>query len=183
MFFSQSPRLFFSSLLTFFYLILSSNAAAQLPTSEVQALRDIAKVLEKTDWNFDVDPCSDKLNWHTSSENAVNCSCSYSSGTICHVTSIVLKSQSLPGTLPKDLGNLPYLQEIDLTRNYLNGTIPREWGSSKLVSISLLGNRLTGSIPKELGNITTLKSLVLEINQLSGNIPPELGNLTSIERL
>ncbi|XP_059442079.1 probable leucine-rich repeat receptor-like serine/threonine-protein kinase At3g14840 [Corylus avellana] len=72
---------------------------------------------------------------------------------------------------------------IDLTRNYLNGSIPQGWGSSpKLVNISLLGNRLTGPIPKELANITTLKSFVVEFNNLSGNLPPELGNMSSIER-
>ncbi|RDX62656.1 putative leucine-rich repeat receptor-like serine/threonine-protein kinase, partial [Mucuna pruriens] len=71
----------------------------------------------------------------------------------------------------------------DLTRNYLNGTIPPQWGSLNLVNISILGNRITGTIPKELGNITTLKSLVLEFNQLSGALPPELGNLPQLERL
>ncbi|KAB1216422.1 hypothetical protein CJ030_MR4G029200 [Morella rubra] len=112
----------------------------------------------------------------------------------------VLKEQNLPGTLPLDLVRFPYLEEIDLTRNYLNGTIPPQWGSVKLGSYrsSLLGNRLTGSIPKELANITTLKSIfqsisnkelgfvnpsVVEYNQLSGNLPPELGNLSSLERI
>ncbi|OMO74702.1 hypothetical protein CCACVL1_16525 [Corchorus capsularis] len=95
----------------------------------------------------------------------------------------VLKSQNLPGSLPKELVNFPYLQEIDLSRNFLNGTIPAEWGSMQLVNISILGNRLTGPIPKELGNITTLKSISAEFNQLSGALPPELGNLPQIERM
>nr|XP_028944941.1 probable LRR receptor-like serine/threonine-protein kinase At1g53420 [Malus domestica] len=70
----------------------------------------------------------------------------------------ILRSQDLQGTLPVELVNLTYLQEIDLNRNYLSGTIPPEWSSLPLLNISLLGNRLTGSIPKELGDITTLKS-------------------------
>ncbi|XP_059442078.1 probable leucine-rich repeat receptor-like serine/threonine-protein kinase At3g14840, partial [Corylus avellana] len=70
----------------------------------------------------------------------------------------------------------------DLTRNYLNGSIPPEWRSTQLVNISLLGNRLTGSIPRELAHITTLKSFTVEFNQLSGNLPPELGHMPSIER-
>ncbi|GLT38037.1 hypothetical protein SLA2020_123080 [Shorea laevis] len=94
-----------------------------------------------------------------------------------------LKAQSLQGTLPPELVRLPYLQVIDLSRNYLSGTIPPEWGSMQLVNISLLGNRLTGPIPKEIGNISTLTDLVVEFNQLSGALPPELGNLTSIKRL
>ncbi|XWS16930.1 hypothetical protein CRYUN_Cryun33cG0024100 [Craigia yunnanensis] len=95
----------------------------------------------------------------------------------------MLRAQSLPGTLPKELVKFPYLQEIDLSRNFLNGTIPPEWGSIQLVNISLLGNRLTGSIPKELGNISTLISLSIEFNQLSEALPPEFGNLRHIERM
>ncbi|KAF3967072.1 hypothetical protein CMV_008886 [Castanea mollissima] len=108
----------------------------------------------------------------------------------------VLKAQNLPGTLPPELVNSPYLcfcgfhliiygisLYSDLARNYLNGTIPPKWGPTRLVNISLIGNRLTGSIPKELGNISTLKSLTLESNMLSGSLPKELGNLINIERL
>ncbi|MBA0606326.1 hypothetical protein Godav_018806, partial [Gossypium davidsonii] len=95
----------------------------------------------------------------------------------------VLKAQNLQGSLPKDLVKFPFLQEIDLTRNFLNGTIPPEWGSMQLVNISLLGNRLTGPIPKELGNISTLSSISVEFNQLSGALPPQLGNLPAIERM
>ncbi|KAJ1389313.1 Serine/threonine-protein kinase, active site [Sesbania bispinosa] len=89
----------------------------------------------------------------------------------------------LVGTLPPELVKLPYLQEIDFTRNYLNGTIPKEWGSMNLIIIGLNGNRLSGSIPIELANITTLQSFTVEFNQLSGNLPHELGNLPNIQRL
>ncbi|KAH7843006.1 hypothetical protein Vadar_011731 [Vaccinium darrowii] len=94
-----------------------------------------------------------------------------------------LKSQDLPGMLPSELVRLPYLQDIDLSRNYLNGTIPPEWGSMKLVNISLLGNRLTGPIPREFGNMSTLATLTVEFNQLSGPIPTELGSLPLLEKL
>ncbi|KAK2988810.1 hypothetical protein RJ640_018142 [Escallonia rubra] len=71
----------------------------------------------------------------------------------------------------------------DLTRNYLNGSIPPEWGSMQLTNISLFGNRLTGPIPKQIGNISTLEEIVLEFNQLSGPIPSELRTLPRIERI
>ncbi|KAK7401755.1 hypothetical protein VNO78_13483 [Psophocarpus tetragonolobus] len=183
------PRFFSLLLLVAFCFASSASAQPTLSPDEVEALRDIAKTLGKDDWDFDnVDPCSGQRNWTSTvqvkgSENNVTCNCNFVNNTVCHVTHILLKSQNLPGTLPRDLFRLPYLQEIDLTRNYLNGTIPKEWGSMKLVIISLLGNRLTGSIPKEIGNITTLQSLVLEGNQLFGNLPLELGNLTQIQRL
>ncbi|KAL2455596.1 putative leucine-rich repeat receptor-like serine/threonine-protein kinase [Forsythia ovata] len=101
-----------------------------------------------------------------------------------HPESTLLKEQSLPGSVPREMVRLPYLQVIDLSRNYLNGTIPPEWGTmEQLVNISLLGNRITGPIPGELANISTLTDLVLEYNQLSGNIPLQFGNFSSIKRI
>ncbi|XP_010487294.1 PREDICTED: probable leucine-rich repeat receptor-like serine/threonine-protein kinase At3g14840 [Camelina sativa] len=179
-------------LLFFFFvsLILFSGFAssATLPPEEVEALRSVATALKKTNWNFSVDPCDETSSdgkWRDlkapkGEEDAVTCNCS--SG-ICHVTHIILKGQDLQGSLPTDLSGLPFLQEIDLTKNYLNGSIPPEWGSSSLVNISILGNRITGPIPKELANLTNLFSLVLEYNQLSGKLPPELGNLPNLQRL
>ncbi|KAG4384391.1 hypothetical protein GLYMA_13G266100v4 [Glycine max] len=183
----SSPGFFFLLFLAAFSFANFASGATLLQ-DEVKALEDIAKTLGKKDWDFNVDPCSGQRNWTSAvqvkgSENNVTCDCTFANGTVCHVTNILLKSQNLPGTLPRDLFRLPFLQEIDLTRNYLNGTIPKEWGSTKLAIISLLGNRLTGSIPIEIANISTLQSLVLEGNQLSGNLPPELGNLTQIQRL
>ncbi|CAN8259345.1 unnamed protein product [Cochlearia groenlandica] len=169
-------------------LILSGFTYSQtLPKEEVDALRDVATALKKTNWKFDVDPCDVTLTeggWRNINagkgfEDAVTCNCS----TVCHVTSIVLKAQDLQGSLPKELARLPFLQEIDLSRNYLNGSIPPQWGTLPLVNISLLGNRITGPIPKEIGNITSLASLVLEYNQISGELPPELGNLPNILRI
>ncbi|XP_030929936.1 probable leucine-rich repeat receptor-like serine/threonine-protein kinase At3g14840 isoform X2 [Quercus lobata] len=178
-------RLLLASAVTFCFKSFVFGATdTVLVDDEIRALRDIAKTLGKTDWNFNVDPCSAPSVWVKNLDDAVNCSCSIPNTTGCHVVSIVLRAQNLPGTLPPELVNLPYLEKIDLTRNYLSGTIPQQWGSfTRLVNISLLGNRLTGSIPKELGNISTLKNLTLEFNMLSGSLPKELGNLINIERL
>ncbi|KAM3696770.1 hypothetical protein ACJW30_06G064600 [Castanea mollissima] len=177
-------RLLLASAVTFCFTSFVFGATV-LVDDEKHALHVIAKTLGKTDWNFNVDPCDPKSGWvRDPIKDAVNCSCSIPNTTGCHVVTIFLKEQNLPGTLPPELVNLPYLEEIDLTRNYLNGTIPPKWGSfTRLLNISLLGNRLTGSIPKELGNISTLKSLVLEFNMLSGSLPIQLGKLINIERL
>ncbi|KAF8100324.1 hypothetical protein N665_0227s0056 [Sinapis alba] len=169
-------------------LILSGSSSQTLPKDEVDALRAVATALKKSNWNFIVDPCdvtSSDGGWRNLTagkgfEDAVTCNCS---STVCHVTSIVLQAQSLQGSLPKEFAGLPFLQEIDLSRNYLNGYIPPEWGTLPLVNLSLLANRISGPIPKEIGNITTLKVLILELNQISGNLPPELGNLQNIERI
>ncbi|GLU18026.1 hypothetical protein SLE2022_343490 [Rubroshorea leprosula] len=177
------PAILFPSLLLAFFLANFAFVAARLPDDELEALRDIAKTLGKKNWNFNVDPCSGKSDWVSDPidryENNVTCS----NDNPPRVVSIVLKKQNLPGTLPPELVRLPYLQTIDLSLNYLNGTIPAEWGSMKLVRISLVGNRVTGLIPQEIGNISTLQYFTVEFNQLSGSLPPELGNLPSIEYL
>ncbi|KAL9438023.1 hypothetical protein AB3S75_023815 [Citrus x aurantiifolia] len=174
-------HLLFPSLAAFALIILASGAT--LPEDEVKALGDIADRLGKTDWNLSVDPCSGRGGWFVDlKKNAVTCNCSYSGGTVCHVVSIILKEQSLPGVLPPELSRLPFLQEIDLTRNYLNGTIPSEWASLPLVNISFLANRLTGPIPKNFANISTLANLTVQFNRLSGELPEELGSLFNLEK-
>ncbi|XP_068337641.1 probable leucine-rich repeat receptor-like serine/threonine-protein kinase At3g14840 [Pyrus communis] len=183
------PRLLPHSLFFVACFVTFAFGAARLPNDEVQTLEAIAKTLGKKGWDFsgDPDPCSGQLPWTNSSagegfENAINCTCS-DKNSVCHITSIVQKAQDLQGTLPVELVNLTYLQVIDLTRNYLSGTIPPEWSSLPLLNISLLGNRLTGSIPKELGKITTLQSLDISFNNFSGPLPRELGSWANIKRM
>ncbi|XP_027064128.1 probable leucine-rich repeat receptor-like serine/threonine-protein kinase At3g14840 isoform X2 [Coffea arabica] len=172
----------------FFFLLVMLASGATLVSDEVEVLKEIAKTLGKTDWDFSVDPCSGQSNWRNDAAlpefaNAVTCDCSFENNTTCHVSSIVLKSLSLPGTLPAELVKLPYLREFDVSRNCLSGNIPPIWGTMQLVNMSLYGNRISGIIPKELGNISTLVNLTLDFNQLSGPIPPELGNLTRLKKL
>ncbi|XP_048442857.1 probable leucine-rich repeat receptor-like serine/threonine-protein kinase At3g14840 [Pyrus x bretschneideri] len=185
------PRLLPHSLFFVACFVTFAFGAARLPNDEVQTLKEIAKTLGKTDWDFsgDANPCSGQLPWTDPSplkgfDKSIICNCSFENRTVCHITGIILKSQDLQGTLPLELVNLTYLQEIDLTRNYLSGTIPPVWSSLPLLlNISLVGNHLTGSIPKELGDITTLKSLDISFNNFSGPLPLELGSLANIERM
>ncbi|EYU38244.1 hypothetical protein MIMGU_mgv11b008016mg [Erythranthe guttata] len=181
--------MFFPRFLGLICLLGFASGAALLPPDEVISLQVVAKSLGKTDWNFSVDPCSGLSGWVILNpaikefENTLTCDCTFDNNTVCHVISIILKAQNLQGTVPRELVRLPFLKEIDLTRNYLNGTIPPEWGSMNLVNISLLGNRVTGPIPKALANISTLANLTIEYNQLTGPIPPEFGDLPQLERL
>ncbi|KAH0870693.1 hypothetical protein HID58_077715 [Brassica napus] len=147
--------------------------------------------MKKTNWNFGIDPCDTRSTnggWRNpnainGSEDFVSCNCTFDNNTLCHVTGIVIKSQDLQGSLPKELASLPFLQELNLARNFLSGSIPAELGVLPLVQMILLGNRLTGTIPKEIGNIASLERLVLENNQLSGSLPPQLGSLLNLQRL
>ncbi|CAN1335344.1 Probable LRR receptor-like serine/threonine-protein kinase At1g53430, partial [Linum perenne] len=155
----------------------------------VEALEVISRKFQNTEWNAIRRNSCGSPEWNRTIitgdiESNVTCDCSFSSGTVCHVTILKLKGYNLTGILPPELSNLTHLNELDLTRNYINGSIPRSLGRlSNLTSLSLLGNRLSGSIPTEIGNIANLESLVLEDNLLTGTLPRSLGNLRSLSRL
>ncbi|CAN7133536.1 unnamed protein product [Brassica rapa subsp. narinosa] len=162
--------------------------AIKLPQDEVDALQQIATTLGSKYWKFDAESCTVEKVGLTETppplaEQVIECECSPTNETDCHVVKIALKDHSLPGTLPPQIVKLPKLREIDLAYNYLNGTIPLEWFTTNLTLISLLVNRLSGEIPKELGNLTSLTFLNLESNAFSGTIPQELGNLVNLGTL
>ncbi|VFQ94266.1 unnamed protein product [Cuscuta campestris] len=169
----------------FILLTFSESKTAQ---DEVDALRQIATTLGAKDWKFDPDPCESSVvgvvtqqpNW---SDNSVDCDCTIGNDSLCHIQKIAIKGFSLRGVLPPELVKLPYIQEVDFAYNVLTGTIPVEWGSIPLKSISVLVNRLSGEIPQILGNITTLTYLNLEGNQFSGTVPFVLGKLINLQTL
>ena len=77
-------------------------------------------------------------------------------GTPMQVTKLALRSKSLTGSIPAELGQLTGLTHLDLSRNSLTGEIPSELGElSNLVELRLSGNRLTGCIPSALKDIAT----------------------------
>lgn len=189
---SYSGAILKKIMLVLFWVLLpqfgsSSNHCQQTAPNEVEALREIAKEMGKTDWNFKEDPCSNHTSWFTKGDpdrmtyvNQVNCSCF---GGRWHLTNMSLKGQGLSGGLPRSLSKLPYLKKIDLSRNLLNGIIPEEWAAMNLEYVSLLANQLSGQIPKYLGNITTLIHLSIESNSFSGTVPAELGKLVNLKDL
>ncbi|KAJ4981151.1 hypothetical protein NE237_031988 [Protea cynaroides] len=165
------------------FAVLLRSEAQTLPDEEVQALKSIATKMKNQHWNVSSTSCTDGgLNANIGSAGSSNVTCNCSTTTVCHITNIQLKGLNLTGVLPEEFADLPYLQEIDLSRNYLNGSIPINWAQIPLVTISLLGNRISGSIPKEIGDIVTLEELVLEDNKLGETLPPELGNLSRLKR-
>nr|TKS04391.1 putative LRR receptor-like serine/threonine-protein kinase RFK1 [Populus alba] len=175
---------FLISILALSCLETERLAAAELPQDEVDALNLITKKLGASGWNFNADSCGEYLPRvrPTDPERNISCNCRTENNT-CHIVSLKFKRFSLAGELPPELIQLHYLESIDLSYNYLNGSIPSEWASLQLKSISLLANRLSGNIPSYLGNFTSLTYLDLELNQFSGMIPHELGKLVNLKFL
>ncbi|XP_075480918.1 putative LRR receptor-like serine/threonine-protein kinase At1g53430 [Primulina tabacum] len=179
-------RIFFVSFCASFVL---TSVAQLLPEDEVQILQTISSKLHNTYWNVSRSSCTETSHGFNVTYvpaniySGVACDCSFDSNTTCHVTNIQLKGLNLTGTLPVEFANLTYLREIDLTRNYINGTIPASFGQLRLTTLSILGNRISGSIPEEIGSITSLEDLVLEDNLLGGNLPTNLGSLINLKRI
>ncbi|XWS10162.1 hypothetical protein CRYUN_Cryun39dG0051800 [Craigia yunnanensis] len=115
-----------------------SNAQL-LPETEVQTLQTVFSKLQhpnattisrtlcnESSWNYNVTKLV---------QSSIACNCSDRNNTICHVTQILIKGHNLTGVLPSELGNLTHLQVIDLTRNYLNGSIPSNLSQLSLTSL------------------------------------------------
>ena len=84
-------------------------------------------------------------------------------------------------SLPKEIGNLTSLTELDLSSNQLT-SLPKDIGNlTSLIKLNLRINQLT-SLPKEIGELANLTELDLSINQLT-SLPKEIGSLNSLTRL
>ncbi|KAL7597875.1 hypothetical protein Lser_V15G23884 [Lactuca serriola] len=94
---------------------------------------------------------------------------------------LILDENNFGGQIPKSLGRLTALRELNLAGNDLTGTIPEALGNlTSLRVLYLCENTLTGSIPMSIGNMLLLQTLDLSSNQLNGAIPLSLGNLSEL---
>lgn len=101
-------------------------------------------------------------------------------------TTIDLTDQYVNGTIPTTTWcKFKELSILKLGFNYLHGTIPTEIGTClpNLTELHLGGNFLVGTIPTTLGLLSNLTSLRLQGNFISGTIPSELERLTKLQYL
>ncbi|TVU01646.1 hypothetical protein EJB05_52877, partial [Eragrostis curvula] len=125
------------------------------------------------------------------------------------LTSLNLSGNAFAGEFPPAVLLLRRLESLDVSRNFLNGTLPdgvanlggalavldafsncfagplpRALGElRRLEKLNLGGSFFNGSVPPELGRLRRLKFLHLAGNALSGRLPASLGQLASLERL
>nr|XP_027077060.1 LRR receptor-like serine/threonine-protein kinase EFR [Coffea arabica] len=105
-------------------------------------------------------------------------------GNLTFMNFINLRNNRYFGEIPKEVGRLFQLTYLNLTNNSLGGEIPVTLSNcSRLKTIDILRNRLVGNIPFELGSLKKLKSLFLGRNNLTGEIPKSIGNLTSLTQI
>ncbi|KAG2630977.1 receptor protein-tyrosine kinase CEPR1-like [Panicum virgatum] len=105
-------------------------------------------------------------------------------GNMTSLTDLELSGNFLTGSIPVSLARLPKLQFLELYYNQLEGVVPDELGNlTELTDIDLSENRLTGGIPESLCVLPNLRVLQLYTNELTGPIPAVLGNSTQLRIL
>eukprot|EP01032_Pedospumella_encystans_P015168 gene15168-17372_t len=161
-----------------------------IPASELNALQDLYDATDGANWawssddpgipwDFTVDPQPCRDNWQ-------GVICNYTNPVEeLHIIEVFLISHNLHGTIPISIGNLTYLEVLELNENELYGTIPDSIGN-KLISLKQLDfykNSLEGLIPSSLGFLSQLEFLSVEDNMLTGPIPSTFAGLISLETL
>ncbi|KAH0701380.1 leucine-rich repeat receptor-like serine/threonine-protein kinase BAM1 [Solanum tuberosum] len=190
-------RLLFLLLLVMHFTDFSAGKQPRLP--EYQALLALKTAitddpqLTLASWNISTSHCT----W-----NGVTCD------THRHVTSLDISGFNLTGTLPPEVGNLRFLQNLSVAVNQFTGPIPVEisfipnlgylnlsnniFGMEfppqltrlrNLQVLDLYNNNMTGELPLEVYQMTNLRHLHLGGNFFGGRIPPEYGRFPSLEYL
>uniref|UniRef100_A0ACD5WVS9 Uncharacterized protein n=1 Tax=Avena sativa TaxID=4498 RepID=A0ACD5WVS9_AVESA len=96
---------------------------------------------------------------------------------------LLLRSNNISGTIPREIENLTSLQLLYMERNLLTGNLPESLGNlPNLFVLSLSQNRF-GQIPLSLGNLSQLSELHLQENNFSGPIPGALGDCKKLDKL
>ncbi|GFY89697.1 leucine-rich repeat protein kinase family protein [Actinidia rufa] len=97
-------------------------------------------------------------------------------GNLTNLTTLYLSDNGLTGIIPTSLGQLSRLSVLDLSRNKLTGSIPLTFASlGNLTSLDMSSNFLSGEIPSAIGTLSKLQFLNLSSNSLSSSIPAQLG--------
>ncbi|GLJ09604.1 hypothetical protein SUGI_0112600 [Cryptomeria japonica] len=90
----------------------------------------------------------------------------------------------LVGYVSLFLGNLSFLEVLDMSNNSFHGVVPELCQKlGNLQKLSLMGNQLSGPISTSLANCSKLEFLDLGYNNLTGTVPLQLGKLSSLRRL
>lgn len=87
------------------------------------------------------------------------------------------------GPIPPEIGLLTALKQVDMSDNFITGTIPTYFGQlQSLESLSLARNeRMFGTVPSELSSIATLQTLDLSgLEFLTGVVPEGVCEVESL---
>ncbi|CAN6684192.1 unnamed protein product [Malus baccata var. baccata] len=101
-----------------------------------------------------------------------------------NLDSLYLSKNHLNGNIPRSICNMQQLRELSLSENHLNGTIPPFVSNMKQLEVlSLRSNQFHGEFRLAWSVGSKIRFLDVSQNNLSGNIPTSLGVLSSLEVL
>ncbi|XP_048425786.1 receptor-like protein EIX2 isoform X1 [Pyrus x bretschneideri] len=101
-----------------------------------------------------------------------------------NLNSLYLSKNHLNGNIPRSICNMQQLQELSLFENHLNGTIPPfVYNMKQLQILSLRSNQFHGEFRHAWSVGSNMRYLDVSQNNLSGNISTSLGVLISLEVL
>ena len=96
------------------------------------------------------------------------------------VLSLTLTGKGLSGQISSSLGNLTFLNYVDLSDNNFFGPLPLLGGLHQLQNLYLYSNNLSGNIPDAFTNCSNLIDLDISSNSLVGSISPKFGLLSNL---
>ncbi|XVF06902.1 hypothetical protein REPUB_Repub06bG0091200 [Reevesia pubescens] len=103
-------------------------------------------------------------------------------GNLSFLEVLNLRNNGFNQEIPQEIGRLGRLQELEVSASFVGGEIPSNIsGCSKLTQLNMAHNQLVGEIPAALSHLSNLKELGISNNSLIGSIPAFLGNLSSLE--
>ncbi|KAL0326338.1 UNVERIFIED_CONTAM: Receptor protein-tyrosine kinase CEPR2 [Sesamum radiatum] len=190
---SKSPSL---QILTIFLIFLSGSHLSMCLTLETQALLEFKRQLIDPlnyleSWKESDSPChfygitcdpETGLVTEISLDNkSLSGNISPSLSVLQNLTSLILPSNLISGVLPSELSKCINLKVLNISDNYLNGSVPDFSMLTNLEILDLSDNSFSGAFPSWVGNLTGLVSLGLGDNDFDeGKIPESLGNLKNL---
>ncbi|CAN6273481.1 unnamed protein product [Urochloa humidicola] len=127
------------------------------------------------------DPYGALNNWNMSSHfcrwNGITCTLKRRPS---RVVWLILIGKGLSGQISSSLGNLTFLNTLDLSGNNFFGPLPFLGSLQQLLYLYLYNNNLSGIIPDALANCSNLTNLDISSNSLVGSISPKFGLLSNL---
>ncbi|XP_065620402.1 receptor-like protein 6 [Quercus suber] len=100
---------------------------------------------------------------------------------ILNLTTLCLSFCGISGQFPKHIFQVPTLQMIDLSNNYLlQGSLPEFHPNGSLQSLLLHETKFSGTLPDSIGNLKMLSRIDLSFCNFNGSIPSSIANLTQL---
>jgi hypothetical protein len=182
-------------------VVLALSLKAQVSEQEFHALKALYNATGGDNW-------TNRTGWEnintTATKNDITTSWhGISTITEGHVTNLSFYGNNLTGSIPDEIGNLPYLTYLNFGNNNLEGPLPQSlknltklyafaisqckingpFPSELFLNCPLLrffyaaGCGLTGTVPDVFGSTPLLQDFWIYNNQLEGELPPSINKL------